>query len=96
MEGRMVERKNSKRAKAQVTLELAFAIMAIVILLMGAIKLFIWFNQRFIFRQGFYERTRTNASWIRPGRSDPLRGLLKSDLPEENPTLDFFGEGEKK
>jgi hypothetical protein len=43
-------------------MELAVAITCFLLLLLGAIRLFIWLNQTMVFRQEAYESTRVNAT----------------------------------
>ena len=43
------------RKKAQVSLEIAFSLIAALLLLWGAVAIFIWANNRLIVRQESYE-----------------------------------------
>lgn len=54
-----VYRRMSK--KAQSTLEVAVAIIGILILLLGSLKLFMWVNKLLVLRQESYENTRVSA-----------------------------------
>jgi len=49
------------KSKAQVTLEMAIALIGVLILLFGTLNLFIWVNKRLVERQQDYENTRVTA-----------------------------------
>lgn len=68
--------------KAQVTLEIALGLVCVFILLFGAVKIFMWANNRFIMRQEDYEKTRVTA-----GSSNPGLEVDESAYPK----LDIFG-----
>lgn len=48
--------------QAQVSLEIAFALIGIFLLLFGALNVFIWVNERLVLRQEDYESSRKSAS----------------------------------
>jgi uncharacterized protein (UPF0333 family) len=50
------------RNKAQVSLELSAAIVALLILVVGSLNLFIWLNKRIMLRQRDYESSRPLAA----------------------------------
>ena len=51
-----------KMRKAQASVEMAVAIVSVLILFLGAILLFFWLNQRLLLRQQAYEDTRESAT----------------------------------
>jgi len=48
--------------KAQASVEMAVAIVSVLILFLGTILLFFWINQRLLLRQQAYEDTRESAT----------------------------------
>jgi len=73
--------KQDKR-NGQSTLEVTVALVAAFILLFGAVKVFVWVNERMVLRQEQYEATRVEAASDSPGL----------ELDESNfPRLDIFG-----
>ena len=50
--------------KAQASVEMAVAIVSVLILFLGTILLFFWINQRLLLRQQAYEDTRESATNI--------------------------------
>lgn len=48
--------------QAQVSLEIAFALIGVFLLLFGALNVFIWVNKRLVLRQEDYEKSRSSAS----------------------------------
>lgn len=72
--------------KAQATLEVAFALTGVFLLLIGALQIFIWANSRFVQRQEDFEATRVEA-----GKRETSEEL---QVNESNyPKLDIFNEG---
>lgn len=53
---------NRRTGKAQVSLEMAITFITVFILLLGALNLFVWLNQRFILLQRDYEQGRVAAA----------------------------------
>ena len=49
------------KRKAQVSLEIALALIGVFILLFGTMNVFIWVNKRLVQRQKDYEHTRISA-----------------------------------
>lgn len=97
----------NSRHKAQVALEAAIAISCVLILLLGALKIFLWINQRVVQRQEDYEATRISAGSVDPYTYKEDGGVSKEPnlavreeidtLMDESkyPKLDIFGTGEK-
>lgn len=50
--------------KAQATLELALSLICVLLLLLGALKVFIWVNSRMVMRQEDYEDSRLRAGVV--------------------------------
>lgn len=101
-----VVRKLRASLKSQSTLELTVALIAVFILLLGAIRLFIWLNERMVLRQEAFEATRVprddvtvipgyylyGGAWIPP---EYYIGEKYLDVDESAlPPLDILGEGE--
>ena len=63
--------------KGQATVELAVALILIVILLMAGVKTFLWLNEGMVARQVSYENTRIEA-----GSTAPAEVVLNNDLGE--------------
>jgi len=76
-------RNDGSKRKAQSTLELTVAMIAVFILLLASVKTFVWVNQRMVLRQEDYEGTRVAAASNNPGVQ-----VDESDYP----LLDIFGE----
>ena len=58
--------------RAQASLEMTAAIVGALLLLFGALKLFLWVNERIVVRQRNYEATRASGGhWEEPNK--PLR-----------------------
>ncbi|MBU3934116.1 hypothetical protein KKD20_06880 [Patescibacteria group bacterium] len=73
----------AQRNKAQSTLEITVALIAVFILFLGSVKIFVWVNERMVLRQEAYEKTRVSA-----GSSNFEVQVDESDFPK----LDIFGE----
>lgn len=54
----------------QASLELTAALIVVAILIVGALKIFVWFNARLAMRQAEYERTRVTAGSVAHERVD--------------------------
>ncbi|MCX5704002.1 MAG: hypothetical protein NT066_05905 [Candidatus Omnitrophica bacterium] len=54
------------RAKAQASLEMAIAIVSVLLLLLGCLRVFFWVNQRFVLRQEAYESMAVEAANTAP------------------------------
>ncbi len=65
----------------QASLELALSVICIFLLLLGALKIFVWVNSRLVTRQELYEESRISA-----GSDDPGKQIDDSDFPK----LDIF------
>jgi len=52
----------NKHLRAQVSLELVMALTCVLILVLGTVRVFVWLNQRLVFRQEAYENSRAQAS----------------------------------
>jgi len=50
------------KKKSQASLELAFGIVVVFILLFGSLQVFYWMNKRLVQRQKDYEAERVNAA----------------------------------
>ncbi len=75
-----------KYKRAQTSLETTLALICVLILLFGSIKIFIWFTSRIVHRQEDYELGRAAAGMIGEDRE----GVY---VDESNyPPLDIFGE----
>ena len=72
--------------KAQVSLELSIALISVLILLLGSLNVFVWVNQRLVWRQRDYEDTRVKAG------STTLDSTLEEIQVDESayPKLDAF------
>lgn len=73
-----------KANKGQVAIEMAAAIIAAFIFLLGTVQIFAWFNSVLVSRQEYYERSRLTA-----GGGENNRGGY-SYTPQK---LDIFGTG---
>ena len=69
--------------KAQSTLEITVALVAVFILLLGSTKVFVWVNEQMVLRQEGYESTRVAAGSTNPGVQVDESGY---------PLLNIFGE----
>ena len=74
---------HTDKRKAQSTLEFTVALIAVVILLLGSVKIFVWMNERMVLRQEAYEDSRVPA-----GSDEPGVQVDETDFP----ALDIFGE----
>lgn len=77
------KRRNGKSAQA--SLEIALSLICVFLLLLGALKIFLWVNSRLVMRQEDYEKSRVwNAN---------IPFVL---MPDESkfPKLDIFGNTE--
>jgi len=94
-----INRRTGKRAnrltkKGQSTLELTAALIVLMILLVGAAKIFVWLNERMAYRQSEYERTRVQAgsvaftSSIDLTNAEQTRGVEIDE--SSNPPLNIF------
>ena len=54
------------RIKGQVTLELTVSIFCMLLLLFGALQIFLWMNERLVRRQQDYNDTRISAASVAP------------------------------
>ena len=52
------------RCNAQATLEMACALICVFLLFVGALNLFIWFNNRLVLRHLDYEHSRVKAGSV--------------------------------
>ncbi len=72
--------------KAQATLETTLAFVCVLVLLLGAVRMFVWFTERITRRQEDYEATRVDAGDIIVDQE----GVI---VDESNyPPLDIFNE----
>lgn len=74
--------------KSQVTLEFAFTIIIIVLLFMGAVKLFLYVNNRMVIREQFYENSADYGRNIAGGQ-----GAINKEIQVDErklPDLDFL------
>lgn len=55
------------RSKGQAALEMVVALICVLILFAGAVKIYVWGNGRLVDRQQKYEGTRTKAGDSSPG-----------------------------
>ena len=77
----------SSKVKAQSTLEITVALVAVFILLLGSTKILVWLNERMVLRQEAYESSRVAAGKAAPGVEVQVN---ESAFPE----LDIFGGGQ--
>lgn len=83
----MKARMNTNGRRGQVSLELAVAMITlVVVLMMGSFRLFIWANQRLVRRQSDYEASRLAA-----GSSTTEEEIQVND--SAYPPLDILGSG---
>ena len=47
--------------KGQSTMEVGIALIVVILFLLASLKIFLWLNNRMVWRQQEYERTRINA-----------------------------------
>lgn len=86
-----------KKPSAQVSLELAVAFIGIFLLLLGALKIFVWVNQRLVLRQEAYDATRVTAAGMEKGLdgAEMEPGIRENwgNLVDDSkfPVLDIFG-----
>ncbi len=71
--------------KGQVAIEMATAIIAVFIFLLGTLQIFVWFNATLIERQEYYQSTRKQAAEDR---------LSSGEYDWTPPQLDIFATGE--
>lgn len=63
-----------QHGRAQASLEMTVALIGMILLLFGSLKLFLWLNERLVTRHQNYEATRVSGgAWTEP--STPLRIL---------------------
>jgi hypothetical protein len=78
----------------QSTLELTAALIVLMILLVGAAKIFVWLNERMAYRQSEYERTRVQAGSVAFTSSIDLTNAEQTKGVEidesSNPPLNIF------
>lgn len=72
----------------QVTLEIAFALVCVFLLLLGSAKVFVWVNERLVLRQEDYEGS-LDYGRVKAGSSSEEVPLRESSSPY--PKLDIFG-----
>ena len=64
--------RNAPGHRGQSTLEMAVAMIAALLILLYCTRIFLWFAERFVFRQKAYEKTRVDAAnspgirWVEP------------------------------
>lgn len=51
----------SLKSKGQATLELCFALIGILLILLASFKIMVWINERLILKQELYEHSRISA-----------------------------------
>ncbi|MDD5019649.1 MAG: hypothetical protein PHH75_04615 [Candidatus Omnitrophica bacterium] len=80
--------------KGQSTLELTAALIVLMILLVGAARIFVWLNERMAWRQSEYENTRVTAgstaftSYVDLANAEHTEGV---EIDEStNPPLNIF------
>jgi len=83
-----------EKRRAQVTLELAISFIGVFLLLLGAIKVFVWVNQRLVQRQVDYEDSRliSNADPNLIKEVDESGNAKKADGTLKYPRLNIFNE----
>lgn len=79
----ITETKKARNRKGQVAIEMAAAIIAVFIFLLGTLQIFVWFNSMLVKRQEYYE-----ASRIQAGTASSVGGYDFSP-----PSLNIFGSG---
>jgi uncharacterized protein (UPF0333 family) len=67
-----MRRMRLKKDEAQVSLEMAVAIVVVLIIFLGSIRLFLWVNSRLVLRQEAYESS-TSAAQINEARFKNLQ-----------------------
>jgi uncharacterized protein (UPF0333 family) len=67
-----MRRMRLKKDEAQVSLEMAVAIVVVLIIFLWSIRLFLWVNSRLVLRQEAYESS-TNAAQINEARFKNLQ-----------------------
>ena len=50
--------------KGQGTLEMTVALVLVMLLIVGAVRIFVWLNERMVYRQVDYENTRAAAGSV--------------------------------
>ena len=82
------------RLVGQSTLEMTASLIVLMLLLVGAARIFVWLNERMVYRQSEYERTRVTAgsrpftSHIDLANQEHTRGV---EIDESgNPALNIF------
>lgn len=70
-------------ARGQSTIEMAAAIIAVFIFLLGTLQIFVWFNNMIVSRQQYYSSSRLSAASDSPG-----------EYSWQPQPLDIFGAGE--
>jgi len=78
----------------QSTLEMTAALVVLMILLVGAARIFVWLNERMAWRQTEYENTRVTAgstaftSYVDLNNAEHTRGVEINE--SSNPPLNIF------
>lgn len=70
----------------QATLEVTVALILIMLLIVGSIKIFLWLNERMVFKQEAYEGTRVSAG------SAPSAGVALTSLDNVTPAQTVLGD----
>lgn len=87
-----LEAGNWKGRSAQAALEMCLALIGVMLLVFGCLKMFLWFTTGYVIRQRNYERTRVTAGNRAPNimpMDTPTPPVVKWKEPDE---LDVFNE----
>lgn len=74
----------SVKSRAQVTMELALAMIGVVIIFLGCINTFIWLSRVLVVRQRFYEKSRVDAASVPMSPTPQERQVDENWLPRLN------------
>jgi ATP/ADP translocase len=70
--------------RAQTTVELALAMIGVVILFLGCINTFVWLNRVMAARQKLYDESRAKAASVPSSKTPDERQVNESWLPKLN------------
>ncbi len=70
------------KRKAQVSLELAMAMIGVVVLFLGCINTFLWFGRVMALRQKFYDDSRSDAASVTPRATPEEMQVDENWLPK--------------
>lgn len=81
-----------KAGKGQTTLEMTAALVVLMMLLVASARVFVWVNERMVYRQSEYERTRITAGSQPLANVDLFDNEIRGYEIDEssNPALNIF------